>query len=302
MNDKIVIVTGANGNLGSSLVKELADNSAYKVLALARTKDKMHDAIERSGITNKDKIIVSSYEEFFAEQKHDSNIFAAVHMAFSRAGKQFADIADSLEFSKLLYRKLHELHIPRIVYTSSQSVYGSVSCWRAENIPAAPETVYSMAKYAGEKLLEEVFEEDDSVKYSSLRLDYVIQSQKLVYTLCRNAKMNGELNLKGGKQTFSYIDKTDVAKAVVKLLDHEGEWKRVYNVGHDKMRYTLIGMSDIVLDTAKKFGKDNIQVNIDENDTELWSGMDSMAFMEDTGWKPTKDIYQMVEEIYEEIC
>lgn len=301
MSDKMILVTGANGNIGSNLVKKLADSTSYKILAVARNKEKIYEMIENKGIINKDKILVMSYEELF-QKKDSSNIYAVVHLAFSRANRPYAEIAESLDCSKNLYRWIRNVNIFKVVYISSQSVYGAVSEWRSEQCPAAPQTVYSMAKYAGEKLLEEMFENIYDVEYTSLRLDFVIQSQKLVYTLCRNAKIDGVLNLKVGKQTFSYIDESDVVEAIVKLLDYDGKWKNVYNVGHNKVRYSLSEIADIVVNTAEKHGQNGIKVNIENSDAELGAGMDSSLFCNDTGWKPEKDIYKMVEDIYESIC
>ena len=218
-------------------------------------------------------------------------------MAFSRANRPKQDIASSLDYSIRTYDKLRELNVQKVVYLSSQSVYGSTAEWRKEDCKPAPDGVYPMAKYAGEKLLETAgFRE-----YSTLRLDYVIQSQRLVPVLCQNAKEKGEIQLKGGKQTFSYIDRTDVAKAIVSLLNSDVPWKPVYNVGPNMMRYSLMDIAEIVKSVAMKHGIESVSIELEENDTEMWSGMDSTVFMTDTGWKPSMDIYQMVDKIYQEM-
>ncbi len=292
---KQILITGANGNLGGCLVKELADNTDYGVIAVANSKEKIYEMFQRESIINKDRITAWDQEDFFNADA--SEIYAAVHMAFSRANKPNQDIASSLDYSIRIYEKLKELNVQKVIYLSSQSVYGNTSEWRKEDCKPAPDGVYPMAKYAGEKLLEtEGFPE-----YSTLRLDYVIQSQRLVPVLCRSAKENRRIQLKGGKQTFSYIDRTDVAKAITALLNSNNPWKPVYNVGPNKMRYSLMNIAEGVKSVAEKHGVEGVTIELEENDTELWSGMDSSLFMRDTGWKPSMDINQMVEKVYQNV-
>ena len=296
-----ILITGANGNLGGSLIKELADSTDYDVLAVSNSCEKVMEMLEREHISERDRVIPINQDAFFHTDWSGYNVTAAVHMAFSRANRPNRDIANSLDYSRDAFRRLYDMHIPRIVYISSQSVYGTTSDWRKEDCPPAPETIYSMAKYAGEKMLEQQFQGVPGIRCSTLRLDYVIQSQRLVTTLCKDAKSSGTIHLKGGKQTFSYIDKTDVAKAIVSLLRYDGAWRPVYNVGPNMMRYTLPEIADVVASVARDHGQKEITIELEENDTALWSGMDSSRFMTDTGWKPSMDIYQMVEAIYEKV-
>ena len=296
-----ILITGANGDLGGRLVREAIENTDYDVIAVSKSRDKVRDMLDRERISGCDRVIPFGREDFFGSDRADLRISAAVHMAFSRANRPAADIADSLDYAEKSFQKLYDMRVPRIVYISSQSVYGTTAEWRQEDLPAAPETVYSMAKYAGEKLLEAKFLGAPGTEWSVLRLDYVIQSQKLVRALCRDAKNSGAIHLKGGRQTFSYIDRADVAGAITALLRSQGPWKPVYNVGPDHMRYTLTEIAGIVASVAGRHGAPDVTVSLGENDTVLWSGMDSTRFMKDTGWRPSRDIYQMVEAIYEEV-
>ncbi len=293
-----IIITGANGMLGGSLVRELADCSGCDIIAVARDKDKIRDMIAREEIRFRERITAVTQEEFSGGSWKDAG--AMVHLAFSRANMPNESIAASLDYAKNVFRKAKESNIPEVIYISSQAVYGPTSEFRSEDMAAAPDSVYAMAKYAGEKLFEEVFE-GRGVKHSVLRLDYVIQSQRLVPFLCRDAKEKGVLNLRGGRQTFSYLDKRDAAKAIAALLSCGGDWKPVYNVGPDRMRILLTEIAGIVKEVAEDHGRGNIEIRLEKGDAELWSGMDSRLFMHDTGWKPSMDIYQMIESVYEAV-
>lgn len=301
MSKDRILITGANGNLGGRLVRELTENTDYDVIAMSLCQDWVEAMLEREQIANRRRVLSFDQDTFFHGDWKDMRVSAAVHMAFARGNRPSAEIANSLDYSRDVFRRLYDMQVPKVIYTSSQSVYGSTSDWRKEDCPPAPESLYSMAKYAGEKLLEAQFRDASGISYTSVRLDYVIQSQRLVSALCRDAKNTGTINLTGGKQTFSYIDRVDVAKAIAALIQYKGRWKPIYNVGPNKMRYTLREIADVVVAVAKKHGIDDVKINFEENDTALWSGMDSSQFMMDTGWKPSMDIYQMVEAIYEKV-
>ncbi len=293
-----ILITGANGMLGGALVKELAGSTGCDIIAVARDKDKIRDMLLREEIGSSDRITAVSRDDFLKGSWE--GVSAMVHLAFSRANMPVESIAASLDYSRDVFRKTWESNVPEAIYISSQAVYGPTPEFRSEDMAAAPDSVYAMAKYAGEKLFEEVFDGTE-VKHSVLRLDYVIQSQRLVPFLCRDAKEKGVLNLRGGKQNFSYIDKSDAAKAIAALLAYKGTWRPVYNVGPDRMRISLPEIAELVREAAENHGRSGIKINLEESDAELWSGMDSRLFMNDTGWKPSMNIYQMIESIYESV-
>jgi len=301
MMDGRVLITGADGRLGGALIKELTDRGQYGIVTVSLDKQMAFDMFEREKIEHPDRIVVMDQQDFFGGAWDGLDISTAIHMAFSRGNRPSAEIANSLDHTRDVYQRLYEKKVSRVVYLSSQSVYGKTAAWRMEDLPPSPESIYAMAKYAGEKLLEARFRNEQGVDYTILRLDYVIQSQKLIPTLCRDAREKGVLALRGGKQTFSYIDKSDVAKAIAALLEHAGPWKPLYNVGPNRMRCTLMEVAQTVASVAEKHGKANVQIKLSEDDTELWSGMDSSLFMKDTGWSPSMDLRQMVEKIYEEV-
>ena len=301
MSKERILITGADGNLGGRLVKEITERTDYGVVAVTLSRDMVSEMLEREQISATDRVIPFEQDAFFHSDWSDLKVSAAVHMAFARGNRPCREIANSLDYARDAYQRLYELRVPRVLYISSQSVYGATSEWRKEDCPPAPESLYSMAKYAGEKLLEARFRDVPEIRYSTLRLDYVIQSQRLVTALCKDVKTSGTINLKGGKQTFSYIDRVDVAKAIVSMLRFNGPWRPVYNVGPNRMRYTLTEIAGVVVSVAKDHGIQDVKIHLEENDTELWSGMDSSLFMNDTAWKPSMDIYQMVEAIYEKV-
>lgn len=300
MNSKFILLTGSDGNLGGKLTKFLADSTDYSVVAVSSFPERIPLMIEREKIQQTDKIIQMSSDEMFRSDLTGMNICGAVHFAFSRAIFPNKDIASSLDYSLAAFNKIIDSNIQNAIYVSSQSIYGNTPEWRTEETIPAPDSIYAMAKYAGEKLFESCYRGHDDLQHAIIRLDIIAQSQNLVKALCKNAKEKGAIHLTGGKQQFSYLDIRDVPGAIYALLSTKSKWKPVYNVGRDKTRYSLVEIAEIVKNTVAEDGI-SVTITLDENDTEFWSGMDTTRFMNETGWKPCVDIYQIVKDIYEKI-
>ena len=296
-----VLVTGANGLLGRHLIQCLVGQSDYSIIAVGRSRDKVRNALEQEGLGANGRICILSNDELLSEGYALKNIYGAVHLAFSRHGHSEADIASSIEYSMKVFNKLASSGINNVINVSSQGVYGNISRIRSIEEPVSPNTLYSMAKYATEKILEQVYCTQIHDNITSIRMDNVIQSQNLVKALCRQAKEAGMLQLRGGSQVFSYIDMEDAAEAIAALLNYKGKWAPVYNVGHNQTRYNLLEIADMVADTAEKNGYKRPEVVLEEEPIELWAGMDTSLFMADTKWKPQYDIRMMIERIFQNI-
>ena len=197
---KKVLITGANGMIGTKLVRKILSDTVYQIVAVVSSKKKFDDLIERLSITDLNRIDYINTDKLIESNIKD--IYAAIHLAFSRRNRPVKDIALSIDNSAKVFKKLAESNIQRVINISSQGVYGNTDKIRIEKMLPAPMTTYTMAKYATEKIFENCFE-NTGVEFTSLRLDLVIQSQNLVPALCKQAK-EGKINLKGGEQRFSF--------------------------------------------------------------------------------------------------
>ena len=294
------LLTGADGNLGGKLTKLIVDETQYGVIAVTSFPERLPAMMKRESISNVDKIISLSSDDMFNMDLINICIIGCVHFAFSRPIYPNKDIASSLDYSMKAFEKMVCSGIQNCIYISSQSVYGDTPEIRKEMTPPAPNSIYAMAKYAGEKLFELCYKDRDDLQHSIIRLDNVIQSQNLVSTLCRKAKDGINLELVGGKQVFSYIDVSEVSNAIYALLNSRCKWKNIYNVGPNEMRVSLMDVAKAVQVVAEKRGK-NIEISLKADDRELWAGMNTMLFYNDTGWKPKHDLLTMVENVYNTI-
>lgn len=286
---KTVIITGVDGLLGGKITGRILRTTDWNVLGLTMSLDMPERMMVRENIEKSDRIRFMTNEEFLNPNTQIDDIYGAVHLAFSRRMQPAKDIASSIDFAAAVFHRLASLGADRVINMSSQGVYGNTDEIRTEQTPAAPETQYTMAKYAAEKLFDDIMR--GTPHHTNFRLDPVTPSQNVIKGLCKSAK-EGQIKLKGGKQVFSLIDPEDVASAVVAMLKSEGDWDGIYNVGWNRARYTLVELAELIADAAEKCGYARPEITLEEADIFLWAGMDSTRFMKKTGWEPDVPLMQ----------
>lgn len=282
-----ILITGANGFLGGKITRRITTDTEFDVIAVASSEEKVLSMCEKEGV-DKSRVHFLSNTGFLKPETELRDIYGAVHLAFARRVRPASEIASSLIYSANVFHKLANNNIDRVINMSSQGVYGATEEIRTEDTPPAPENHYTMAKYASEVLFNDILR--NCPHHTNFRLDLVAQSQNIIKGLCKSAK-EGKINLKGGKQVFSFIDGEDVAGAVVAMLSAKGEWENVYNVGWNRKRYTLVELAEIVADAAVKCGYKRPEIELTEADISLWAGMSSTRFMEKTGWIPSLPLF-----------
>lgn len=294
MSQKTVAITGVDGFLGGKIAKRIIGCTDWDVLGLTMSLDMPEKMLEREKLEHSPRLRFMTNEAFLRPDTRVEDLYGVVHLAFSRRVQPAADIASSIDFAAAICHRLVALKADRVINMSSQSVYGNTEEIRTEDTPAAPESNYAMAKYASEKLFDDILK--DCPRHTNFRLDLVAQSQNVVKGLCRSAK-EGKISLKGGKQVFSLIDGEDVAGAVVAMLKADGDWERVYNVGWNRKRYTLVELAETVADAAEGCGYPRPTIELREEEIALWAGMDSSRFMAKTGWKPERALEQVLADL-----
>ncbi len=297
---KNILVTGGSGFLGKELIKQLIKSGGFKVFVLCRSENDEQTVKTFTQENGYKDIKIISSSDFFTK-KDSYNFDCVVHMAFARLKKGEEEIAKSIVYSKNVFSACKNNNVKSLIFVSSQGVYGNRQEIRTVDTPVMPNTTYSMAKYAVEQLLEEMLNGSDTV-YSSLRLDCVLKSQNLPRALCKAAKYDGKINLVGGKQVFSYLDDSDAVSAVFALINTDvSKWKRIYNIGINKNRITLVELANVVAAECEKAGIKRPKIGLEEKDICLWAGLDSSEFTADTGWKPKKDINDMISGMLKEV-
>ena len=284
-----VIITGSDGYLGGKIIKRILLTTELDILGLTIDLNLPEKMLEREGIEKNDRVQFMENEVFLNSETQIKDIHSAIHLAFSRRMQPAKDIASSIDFAASVFHRFVELKVDRVVNLSSQGVYGNVEEIRTEDTQPAPETQYTMAKYAAEVLFNNIM--INVPHHTNLRLDPVAQSQNVLRGLCKSAK-EGIIKLKVGRQVFSFIDAEDAANAVIAMIMANGKWDEVYNVGWNRKRYSLVEVAELVSVVIEQCGYKRPKIVCEKEDVSLWAGMDSSRFIKKTGWVPRIDLEQ----------
>lgn len=288
---KTIAITGSGGYLGTNLIANILQTTNWNVVAFSSK-----PAIQVMPINEDvERLIVVSNEDmnsYFETHRID----IVVHVAFSRRFNTVTQIAQSINFSEHVYKLCH-IYNCKLINISTVGVYGQSKDFLNENSVVAPDSLYSMAKYASEVLLYSIYGENTGLA-TNIRLSGIAQSQKILPTFIENAKSNQIINIIGGTQQFSWIDIDDATEAIILLLKKEEPWDFIYNVSLDECRYSIIEIAEMVANEAEKFGYKRPKIKINPSDLTVCVGWSSKKFMNFTGWIPKISINETISKMF----
>lgn len=290
-----VLITGASGLIARFLINRLAkDNN--QIIAVSRNIDLLNQLYDTKNI------------KCFRNLKdiNRTEINTIIHCAFTRKNDS-SEVASSLDYAKNVFEFSKINSIKQIINLSSRSVYKEpvIGSLNNENSPISPSGQIGIAKYACELLLDSYFK-DSGINFTSLRLASV-NELKTDNNMVRplnvfvDSMLNGQaIKVIGGMQQMSFIDPRDVAEAIVKLLDTNKKWQKVYNVGTGWLcTKDLLSMTKMVIEIGKKRGLKPVELNIEEKQVIQSAGLNIDLIQKDTGWEPKITLEQMIEDLYQ---
>lgn len=281
-----IAITGASGNLGGLLVEHLLQTTDWEIITFSSNDiDKWMNNPRIHQYRNAQILDV-----FPALQ-----VDILVHFAFARRFRSNADIASSLDFSEKVFKAVKNHTTCRLVNISTVGVYAASDDYIDENGLVGPDSIYGMAKYASEVLMRSVFGEKSN-RTTNLRLGGVAQSQRILPVFIENAYKNHQINIRGGKQQFSWIDIDDAIIAVAAALKINN-WKPIYNITLDKQRYLITDIAEMVARQIEKNGSGKVEICVEPQDIDLCLGWSSKLFMKDTGWQPKFQLEETIKKM-----
>lgn len=303
--NKIILFTGATGYLGRNLIDKLIENNeSYEIWALVREKKKAQEILPES-------IICFDNLDLKNGNFHLGNVDILIHAGFARPHLSYAEISESIAFTSDLFKKAVENQIPNIINISSQSVYGQIDLtpW-SETSKTGPNTTYGMAKYASELLLSGMANQHKHINHTSLRLGTLTGGAKgllnigiMVNFVLKALKSEKIILNAGGKQIVETLDIRDAVDGIIKLLNSSSEnWKPIYNLGSSSP-IKLIDLTNLIVDVvSKETNLTKSEIEIKEEGSILYFGMDCQNFYQDFNWIPKyspKDSIKSILEYYQ---
>lgn len=284
---RTVLVTGATGFLGHHLVAELLKRGDTKVIAiLGRPEDKANALPESPNIS------VYSVDALFSEQF--VNIDTVVNCAFARSNDAKL-LAGAFDFTEKLIRRLEELKAKSVINISSQGVYQRLGVGELskEDSPIEPIDLYSMAKYASEKLFR-----ISSITYvTNVRLASILMPQRFLYFFVNKAKAGEHFTVTAPNQYAALLDVTDAAKGLAAIAKLEPSKRAdIYNLGIGT-QYSLLEYAESVRAIGQQMGY-KVDFDVADNGTTVCAGMDCSRLNSETGWQPTFTKDKMINELF----
>lgn len=285
-----VLVTGATGFLGNAIVKELLRDDEFEVIAIGgRPEDKVNPLPGHPRLSSYllDDLFTLSFTE----------VDTVINCAFARSNDS-ALLAQAFDFTEKLIDRLVTLKVKSVINISSQGVYkrlpvGELS---TEDSPIEPIDLYSMAKYASEKL----FLISAIPHVTNVRLASLMMPQRFLYFFVQKAKNGDSFTVTAPNQYASLLDVKDAASALVAITKLAPILRAaIYNLGIGR-QYSLLDYAKSVKEIGEKFGYP-VSFDIADNKTDISSGMNCDRLMSETGWSPIFLKEEMIEDLFKTI-
>lgn len=245
-----VIVTGANGFIGKTLVNALLEKGYHVVALDIRFDDVLEDdervtcvsVMNKEVATLADEILHQEYRCFF-------------HLAWAgTSGPARADYAVQLNNVKLAcdYIKLcGEIGCKRVVYASSINEMETYEYLQSDDIEPAGGYIYGTGKLAAH-LMGETVAKINGIEFIPVIITNIYgvgeKSARMIYTSINKLVHKEHCSFTAGYQTYDFIYITDAINSIIAVAEKGKAFNRYYiGSGEPKpLREFLLEMRDIV--------------------------------------------------------
>jgi UDP-glucose 4-epimerase len=278
-----ILVTGGSGFIGRALVPALIkEDHNVTILDI-----KMPDFPGRVHYFMCD--ILQTMDDIFLKVKPE----VVIHLAASYSAGDLNSFNVNVRGTNKIIDACLNFGVKKIIFASSCKVYGdNFELQTTEDTPVSPDTVYSFTKSVAESLVRA-----SGLDYIILRLFNVTgagcTTQKYLLPLAFAATVNEPLVITASWDSVcDYVHVDDVADAFVKALDKGNN--ETINIGTGiptKLRHVINMISDIK--------GSMVPIEYSPQGKEIIYTADTSKAQNLLGWRPTKNIGDMVKDAVE---
>jgi nucleoside-diphosphate-sugar epimerase len=249
-----LLITGANGYLGSACLSELARQATHEVVAVWHAKsDRLdqpppsHIQYEMCDLTSRPDV-----ERLFKRWDIANVIHTAALLPDESPEYLYRTILANVVATTNLVDCAADSGCGRFVYSSSISVYGDAPCPEAgwdEDQPVAPSSIYAWSKHAAEEVLRLRCVEG-RLSGTSLRLAGIHGQGRfggVVFNAIRSALAGEPIVLNDGRNPFQLLFVDDGVAALLSALEvpEKSAYERINVASHTYPSLTALA-EDIV--------------------------------------------------------
>lgn len=215
----IILITGAAGNVGTSIAGVLADH--YEIVGIDKSAGETDFPVIEADLTSEESIGAALDE---VRARWGDRIASVIHLAafFDFSGEEHPLYRKlNVDGTRLLLRALRALEVEQFIYASTMLVHAP--CRPGERIdevsPIEPRWAYPRSKAAAEQAVRE---ESGAIPYLLLRLAGVYDERTMVPTLAHQIARIYERDVK----SFFYSGDTDVGQSMLHREDMLDAFRR----------------------------------------------------------------------------
>jgi len=284
----MVIVTGANGFIGSNLIQYLNSNGINDVIAVDTTKSRNNEykfKMVRFLTINEFLSQCLSYISFHTSPDFSKNIDAVFHLgAIVDTASDHTDILHyNYTFSQILTHFCNTCNIP-LLYASSAAVYGNSRKFNENQKDLTPLNLYAKSKYLFDNYLQNEFV-SNNLNYYGFRFFNVYGPNELhkgnmasaVTQIYAKARVDNNItlfksidtNIKDGDQSRDFVHVDNIVKTMFNFFNAKNSIPNgIYNVGTgESISFTTI--ATYAKEVIEKHFRTPILINFIETPEEL---------------------------------
>lgn len=225
-----IVVTGANGFIGSWLIKELLGNTDNMVFALVRAGSGQSSLQKNPRL----RVIEVDYKEKDAVKDVLYGKDVLIHLIGQMGGHGVPEAVYwnvNVELTKEILRICNETGIRQFIFCSTPGVQGFGHRLAEEETEYAPRNAYEKTKVCAEEFITRFCGDHTEIKYTIIRPDFVYGPGDV-----RRVKMYRSIKKKkfvlttNGKSYLHPTYITDIVQGFIKTIGNENAYNQVFNL------------------------------------------------------------------------
>lgn len=258
-----ILVTGASGNIGSSLVKALLDKGKYFVVGVDNLSTGQKSKLPTSERLRFIKADVNDYQDIsgvFGAYRFDYVFHFAAMVGVKRTLENPLSVLKDIEGIRNILTLSKNGGVARVFFSSSSEVYGEpVSIPQHEDTtPLNSRLPYAIVKNVGEAYCKSYYREHD-LSYTVFRFFNTYgpnQSEDFVIPRFLSAALdNRPLIIYGdGRQTRTFCFISDNVETMIKCLESGLYINETLNIGSD-VEYSMLDLANLITQKSESHSK-----------------------------------------------